>query len=40
MKSILFQIGKQAMFPQKIQHLPQDFYMILALIFGVDKNFI
>ena len=40
MKSTLFQIGIEAMFPQNVQHLSNSFYVTLAWVFGIDENII
>ena len=40
MKSILLQIGKQAIFSQNIWNLLHGFYVFLAWIFGVDEDVI
>ena len=40
MEPTLLQIGKQAIFPQKVQYLPHDFHETLILILNVDKNVI
>ena len=37
---ILFQIDKQTIFFWKIQHPPHGFYLIMALIFGINKDVI
>ena len=40
MESTLLQIGKQAIFPQKVQYPSHGFYVNLILIFSVDENVI
>ena len=40
MELTLFQIGKPAIFLQKIWHLPYGFHMTPSLIFSVDENII
>ena len=40
MESAFLQIGKEAIFPQNVQHLPHDFYVTPALIFSIDEDVI
>ena len=40
MEPIFFQIGKKAMFLQKLQHLLLGFYVTLALIFDISGDVI
>ena len=40
MKPAFFQIGEKPILPQKIQHPLHNFYVILAFIFGVNKDVI
>ena len=40
MEPTLLQIGKQAIFPQKIQYPPHGFHVTLTLIFSVDEDVI
>ena len=39
-KSTLFLINIEAMFPQNIQHLPYGLYFTLARVFGIDEDII
>ena len=40
MESTLLQIGKQAIFPQKVQYLLHGFYVTLTLILSIDEDVI
>ena len=40
MKLTLFQIGKQAIFFQKVQYSLHGFHVTLSLIFSIDKDVI
>ena len=40
MEPTLLQIGKQAIFPQKIQYPPHGFHVTLTLILSVDEDII
>ena len=40
MEPTLLQIGKQAIFSQKIQYLPHGFHVTLTLILSVDEDVI
>ena len=40
MKLTLLQIGKQAIFPQKVHYLPHGFYVTLTLILNIDEDVI
>ena len=40
MEPTLFQISKQAIFPQNLEDLPHCFHVTLTLIFSVDKDVI
>ena len=40
MEPILFQIIKQAIFPQKVQHPLYDFHVTPALILSLDEDVI
>ena len=40
MELTLLQIGKKAIFPQKVQYLPHDFHVTLTLILSVEENVI
>ena len=40
MELTLLQIGKQAIFLQKVQYLPPGFYVTLTLILSIDDNII
>ena len=40
MGSTLLQIGKQAIFPQKVQYPPHAFHVTLTLILSVDEDVI
>ena len=40
MKPTLLQIGKQAIFSQKVQYSLHNFHLTLALILSVNKNVI
>ena len=40
MELTLLQIGKQAIIPQKVQHLLQGFHVTPALILSVDEDMI
>ena len=39
-KPTLLQIGKQVIFPQKVQHLLYGFHVTLAWILGIDEDVI
>ena len=40
MEPTLLQIGKQVIFPQKVQYLPHGFYVTLTLILSIDEDMI
>ena len=40
MEPTLLQIGKQVIFPLKVQYPPHDIHLTLTLILGVDENVI
>lgn len=40
MKTTFVQVGKETVFPQVIQHLTNDFYIALGLIFSIIPHFI
>ena len=40
MKTTLFQVGKQAVFPKLSKNLPNNFHVTLTDVFGINQNVI